>query len=155
MNPSENVEWRDIPGWEGQFAVSNYGDVKNVKTDNVLKCYPDKYGYLVVLVRARERRKHFKIHTLVLSTFVGPKPEDMHCCRHLDGNNQNNYVGNLKWGTNSENAQDMVRHGFIPRGPTEKRSLSKKSRRNLSRIMKKRWKEKNKKSPTASGKEST
>lgn len=37
-------------------------------------------------------------------------------CRHLDGNPENNHVGNLQWGTHLDNAQDMIRHGKTYRG---------------------------------------
>lgn len=30
---------------------------------------------------------------------------------HLDGNNQNNCLNNLKWGTHKENAEDRIKHG--------------------------------------------
>jgi len=47
---------------------------------------------------------------MVLEAFVGPCPEGMECC-HRDGNPANNHVGNLYWGTRSENLYDAVRHG--------------------------------------------
>lgn len=52
------------------------------------------------------------VHRLALETFVGPCPVGMEC-RHLDGDRTNNNLGNLKWGTRSENMQDAIRHGTL------------------------------------------
>jgi len=50
------------------------------------------------------------VHRLVLQEFVGPCPDGMEC-RHLDGDPQNNRLGNLAWGTHQENMDDKKRHG--------------------------------------------
>lgn len=50
------------------------------------------------------------VHRLVLLAYVGlPAPGQV--TRHLDGNPGNNAISNLAWGTESENAQDRIRHG--------------------------------------------
>jgi hypothetical protein len=59
------------------------------------------------------------VHALVLTAFVGPRPEGL-TCNHIDGNSLNNVVGNLEWVTSQEN----MRHAhalnlivpFLPRG---------------------------------------
>ena len=50
------------------------------------------------------------VHRLVLETFVGPCPEGLEC-RHLDGNELNNNLDNLAWGTKAEQIEDKKRHG--------------------------------------------
>jgi hypothetical protein len=82
-----------------------------------LKTSPNKRGYgRVVLCRAGIMRK-VMIHQLVLEAFVGPCPPGMEC-RHLDGNPRNNRLGNLAWGTKTENRQDQFRHGTALVGGT-------------------------------------
>ena len=49
------------------------------------------------------------VHRLVLETYVGPCPDGQEC-RHLDGNPANSNLGNLAWGTRSENQRDSIRH---------------------------------------------
>jgi len=66
--------------------------------------------YWAVTLRKEGRPYTRSIHRLVLETYVGPCPSGMQC-RHLDGDRNNNYLTNLKWGTGSENAQDEIRHG--------------------------------------------
>lgn len=50
------------------------------------------------------------VHRLMLEAFVGPRP-DKHECRHADNDRTNNAIGNLSWGTKSQNQSDRVRHG--------------------------------------------
>jgi len=55
------------------------------------------------------------VHTIVLETFGGSRPERMQC-RHLNGDAADNRLENLAWGTARENSDDARRHGTLPRG---------------------------------------
>jgi hypothetical protein len=72
--------------------------------------FPDKQGYLHISCQVSGRLTRPKIGHLVASAFIGPRPGKLDLC-HGDGNNQNNHVKNLRWGTRSENMQDAIRHG--------------------------------------------
>lgn len=75
-------------------------------------CY-NTGGYPSIRMKTPDgKRVMFLVHHLVLITFVGPRPDGMEC-RHLDGDRGNPRVGNVVWGTSSENAKDRVRHGTI------------------------------------------
>ncbi len=56
------------------------------------------------------KNKVYKLHILILMTFVGPCPDGMGT-RHLDGDPINNRLANLKYGTQKENQHDGKRHG--------------------------------------------
>lgn len=74
------------------------------------KLAPDKKGYLrVTLPLECGGSVRAKVHLLVLTAFVGPKPSDEHECRHLDNVKVNNRRGNLAWGTSEQNRQDTRR----------------------------------------------
>lgn len=119
------MEWRDIPGYEGIYKVSEYGDVcslprvimrsngrKKTIIGTILKpCEYDKYGHMMVTLKVNGLQKHETIHSLVMLSFVGPRQNGECVIRHLDGNPKNNYIGNLVYGTRSENAIDMSKHG--------------------------------------------
>jgi hypothetical protein len=108
--------WRDVPGYEKLYQVSDMGRVRSLGADKnhkgkILKGrIVNKYGHLSVQLCKKCKARSFLIHRLVLLAFVGPCPDGMEC-RHLDGNHQNNKLKNLKWGTSSENRRDAMKHG--------------------------------------------
>lgn len=67
-------------------------------------------GHLFVALRADDVRTSWAVHVLVLTAFVGPRPEGLFGC-HWDDNPANNHLENLRWGTRSENVKDSVRNG--------------------------------------------
>lgn len=69
---------------------------------------------MVALTKDGKCNTHL-VHDLILETFVGPKPIGMEG-RHWDGDKANNSLGNLCWGTRSQNEADKVRHGKSNRG---------------------------------------
>ena len=80
-----------------------------------LKIRSDKDGYLEVRL-CRDGKKYLpKVHQLVLLTFRGPCPTGKQA-RHLDGDNRNNWLSNLRYGTSAENNEDRRRHGTLPKG---------------------------------------
>ena len=102
--------WARVPGYEGLYEVSNLGEVWSLQTGRVLRQNPSSGGYLVVTLCRAGRQKTHTVHRLVLTAFVGPCSAGMQA-RHLDGNQRNNRLDNLAWGTASENSRDRVRHG--------------------------------------------
>jgi len=118
-----NEEWRDIPGWECLYQVSDQGRVRSVdriipykgKTrflrGRIRVARPkDDYGHLQVLLYRETVWKMMSIHRLVLLAFVGEPPDGMECC-HNDGNPSNNALSNLRWDTKSANQRDRLAHG--------------------------------------------
>src|SRR6267378_534776 len=58
-----------------------------------------------------------KVHNLVLEAFVGPCPLGKQAA-HLDDDQFDNRVENLRWATPKENSADRVRNGKQVRGIT-------------------------------------
>ena len=56
------------------------------------------------------------VHRLVLLAFTGPPANSDMQARHWDDDPQSNVHGNLLWGNATENRQDLIRNGRIPRG---------------------------------------
>ena len=115
--------WRDIPGYEGYYRVSDRGRVRSL--DRTRRCrwgngYPLKGkfmkirisqdGYLRVSLSKDCDKKEVEVHRLVMKAFIGDRPQGMEC-RHLDGNPQNPKLSNLQWGTDKENSADKKIHG--------------------------------------------
>ena len=71
------------------YAVSNYGNVKNRITGRILKPGKDSGGYFIVHLMKDNIRYPKKIHKLVLTTFEA-NPENKKCIDHIDNNRLNN-----------------------------------------------------------------
>ena len=108
------TEWRDVPGYEGRYQVSDDGQVLSLprkgSRGRMLKLAPFAHGYRVVNLSLEGATRTRLVHHLVLLAFIGPRP-DSAVTRHLDGNPANNVLSNLDYGTCAENAADMRRHG--------------------------------------------
>lgn len=116
-------EWKDIPGYEGYYQVSNHGQVRSLDRNVMLKngafrfakgitLRPGEHtaGYGMVVLSRLGKRVTRKVHTLVAEAFIGERPAGMEV-RHLDDDPSNNHLPNLKYGTPSENRLDSVRNG--------------------------------------------
>ena len=102
--------WKDIPGYEGRYQVSDQGRVRSfVKSSHGVILRPGRMsgGHMSV---ALGRGNSQCVHKLVLLTFIGSAPEK-HECRHLNGVPSDNRLENLRWGTRSENIKDDFLHG--------------------------------------------
>jgi hypothetical protein len=106
--------WKPIINYEGLYEISNYGRIKSLKrntaNERIRKSYKNKDGHLQIILCKNGRCEQFYIHRLVLETFIGPCPMGMECC-HNDSNGENNFIGNLRWDTRSENIKDSIKHG--------------------------------------------
>lgn len=95
-------EWREIINFPN-YSVSNLGNVKNNKTNKVMKINV-KGGYCHISLKNETSKKTFKVHRLVASAFI-PNPENKSDVNHEDKNKLNNNVSNLTWMTRKENCQ--------------------------------------------------
>jgi DNA-binding NarL/FixJ family response regulator len=57
-----------------------------------------------------------RVHRLIAETFLGEPPTPSHQVCHSNGQQTDNRVQNLRWGTAAENAHDREKHGNTPRG---------------------------------------
>lgn len=115
-------QWLPIPDWAGFYEVSDQGRVRSV--DRVIETVkgvrhlrgvmlalvPVQNDYRIVVLSGNGVQERRYVHELVLTSFVGPRPEDLQA-RHWDDNGANNTLSNLLWGTPSENSYDYVRNG--------------------------------------------
>lgn len=106
-----------IPTHPGYYANKD-GKIYSVRE---LKPFIDKDGYLRVNTFVNKKRKRPGIHVLLALTFLKRKIKDS-LVRHLDGNNQNNILSNLMWGTPEENNHDKAIHGSV-KGSNNPRAL--------------------------------
>jgi hypothetical protein len=124
--PSEDAitaaEWRSVEEFPA-YEVSSEGAVRN-RQGEILKPEAGPRDHLRVTLYngSREVKQRVFVHRLVLLAFVGPPPDGRGDCAHWDGNPVNNSVGNLRWATKSENAEDARRHGTLALGEKNRRA---------------------------------
>ena len=109
-------QWKNIIGFEGIYEVSDFGNVRSIKTGKLkAQCINKKENRPFLNLWKNNKGKIVKPHTLVLEAFVNKRPEGLECC-HNDGNAFNNHISNLRWDTAKNNHADKVKHGTTNRG---------------------------------------
>lgn len=107
--------WKDIPGYEDLYQVSNLGNVRSLhwNNSNVIRLLTpfDNNGYLRIGFRVNRKLKNHMVHVLVAKVFV-PNPLDKPCVNHIDGNKLNNRSDNLEWVSVSENIRHAIKHNL-------------------------------------------
>lgn len=114
----EKEIWKDIPGYEGYYQVSNLGRVRSLdrvvkhgrlgefKLKGGIKKFGTSFGgYKVCRLSKDGAQKAIKVHQLVAIAFLNHKP----CGRkivvdHIDNDNQNNRLDNLQLITSRQNS---------------------------------------------------
>lgn len=112
-------KWRQIPGYEGVYEISDLGRVRTVhkrarwpaavKTPTV-----NRDGYLRVGLTINGKERKWFVHRLVLMAFVGPRPLGAEA-NHKSGNKLDNSLDNLEWVTPTENQKHAYRTGLRER----------------------------------------
>ena len=123
--------WKPIKNYEDSYEISNLGNVKslnygNTGTSRLLKLRKDKYGYLNVELNKNGKRKVFKVHRLVLMTFMPIEGMESLQVNHIDENKLNNTLENLEWCTNEYNSNYGTRNDKISKKQKINNSNSKK-----------------------------
>ena len=90
-----------IDGYENYF-ISNFGNVKNSKTNKIMKPFNHGKGRKQIDLFKNGKSKKFLIHRLVALAFL-ENPDNKPFIDHIDNNPANNNVKNLRWATNQEN----------------------------------------------------
>lgn len=115
-----NERWKDAPGYEGRYEVSDLGRVRSRRC--VLKQHLSDTGYWRVPLRADGKFRLVRVHRLVCEAFNGP-PNILHRhVAHLDNNRQNARADNLKWVSPPENAYHKRHHGTHQAGEKHPRA---------------------------------
>lgn len=124
MKPYQNLSlddmpgevWKDIPGWEGYYQVSNLGRVKSMprfssngkrlKSRILGQSFGGK-GYLRVSLYKGEGQTPFRVARLVALSFL-PNPDNRQTVDHINADKTDNSVGNLRWATHHENQMNPI-----------------------------------------------
>ena len=115
------IEWRDVPGYEGLYQVSDTGLIlglpKSTSSGKIIKPTINADGYLTVCLSKGNAKKTFRVNRLVALAFI-PNPLYKLEVNHIDGDKANNTVSNLEWCDRSENEKHAYSAGLKERVPS-------------------------------------
>jgi hypothetical protein len=99
----ENEIWKDVPGYDGYYQVSNLGRVKSLQrvitrkngwkqtiNERFLK-QANLNGYKIVGLRKKDFHKTYLVHVLIAKSFI-ENPHKKQFVDHIDTNRSNNNV---------------------------------------------------------------
>ena len=95
-------EWKDIPGYEGLYQISDHGNVRN---NNKVLRYNMRGCYRQTTLSKNGVYKYFTIHRLVALVFL-PNPDNFPQVDHIDRDTFNNHISNLRWVSRSQNQEN-------------------------------------------------
>lgn len=107
----EKEIWKPIEGYEGIYEISNLGRVKSLARldtigrrirERIMKCQPDKDGYLNITLSNKGCKKTYLLHRLVAMHFVD-NPNGYNEINHIDTDSSNPVASNLEWCTRKYN----------------------------------------------------
>lgn len=115
--------WKDVVGYSGLYSVSDQGRVMSLErkvkhsdgffqlvNSRIMKPANDGNGYMNIGLNRDGIKKSFKVHSLVLTAFIGDRPNGFNAS-HIDGSRDNNILSNLQWESVSSNNIRKRDHG--------------------------------------------
>jgi hypothetical protein len=129
--------WAPIQSENGLFSISNFGNLKNNKTQRNLAITIGKTGYKQVATKIggrAGRNRLFKIHRELAIAFL-PNPDNLPQVNHKDGDKLNNSLDNLEWCTAQYNTQHAVSHGLLVNAKGHEHPQSKLSKEDREFIL--------------------
>ena len=111
-------QWKDIVGYENEYQISQFGEIRTLKDSPKLKKYDvlkpqisKRNGYVYQMLYKNGKEKLLRVHRLVAMAFL-PNPNNLPQVNHKDGNKQNNSVDNLEWCEQSDNMKHAYKNGL-------------------------------------------
>ena len=95
--------WKDIPGFENKYQVSNIGHIRSLNYKRTGKCKImktpiDNTEYLQITLCKNNKKYKYKVHQLVALVFI-PNPNNYPQVNHKNEIKTDNRVENLEWCT--------------------------------------------------------
>jgi len=104
---------KDVPEYEGIYAIDDMGDVWSLYFGKVkkLKANYDSGGYLQVKLYKDGIKKPYLVHRLVAKVFLQDYSEDLEV-DHIDRNRSNNNISNLQMLPHADNMKRKIGKGY-------------------------------------------
>lgn len=133
--------WKEIPGYDGKYEVSTYGNVRCVNYRNsglskIMKMHLTKHNYYMITLRQGGKNVNRSVHRLVALTWIA-NPNNLPEIDHINSNPSDNRVENLRWCTKEENlsnpaTKEKRQNTKVKSKPYSKNPLTEEKRRKIS-----------------------
>lgn len=115
--------WAPVAGYDGRYEVSDRGRVRVLDftvtrrdgstqrfKGHLLPVQYHRHSYPQVVFAYMGKSRLAFVHRLMAVAFL-PNPDNLPLVRHLNDDPRDNRLGNLAWGTQTDNMRDCVRNG--------------------------------------------
>lgn len=115
-NLIEGEIWKDIPGYEGLYKISDKGRILSLSkelfngkvffnsSERLIRVSINNKGYYFVEIVKKQKKQKFLIHVLLAIVFLNYKPSNRKIVvDHINNNSQDNRLENLQIITQREN----------------------------------------------------
>ena len=126
---STRPKWKDIVGYENEYQINQFGEIRTLKDSPKLKKYDvlkpqisKRNGYVYQMLYKNGKEKLLRVHRLVAMAFL-PNPNNLPQVNHKDGNKQNNSVDNLEWCEQSDNMKHAYKNGLQTPSENQRKAI--------------------------------
>jgi hypothetical protein len=102
--------WETMIEFEGNYEVSNLGNIRNKTSKRNLSQHLINSGYLKTNIKYKGKSHNRLVHRLVAQYFCNGFREDLQV-NHINAVRTDNRSVNLEWVTPKENIQDTISRG--------------------------------------------
>ena len=118
------IQWKEVKGFEGRYVVNKNGDVISFTRDRVdgklLKKQIHHQGYIRYQLSFKGNQKLTLAHRIVMETFAPTHNMNKKEVNHKNGVKSDNRIENLEWVSKSENEQHARIFGLKRRATNQK-----------------------------------
>ena len=114
---SRHYRTKWIDGYEGRYAVSNFGEIFSVYKNGkvvALRQAKQRDGYHLVRLYKKAQQQDRLVSRIVAEHFI-ENPNNYKEVNHKDGDKSNNSYSNIEWCTRSQNMTHAIKMGLAKR----------------------------------------
>ena len=129
--------WKSIKGYEGLYEISNFGNVKGLKRNKLLKINTS-FEYNMVVLHKNGKPRLFYIHRLVAENYID-NPKQLECVNHKNEDKRDNNVFNLEWCTKKYNCNYGKRNEKMSKSISKYKIIQKDKQGNIIKVWDNIW----------------